>query len=147
MSDTSVPDDDRLLAIIATFDDLDGALPDGFAKEVFRGAREFGQVDKAYADLVEESTLTMRGDAAPQAREFKFGDNDLTAEGELGPDTQILGSVSPEGPATVRICTMTDSIEDDADPLGRFVFDVPGRVVRIVVTRGEKKIESDWYLR
>ena len=149
MSDTPISDA-MLLAIISNLDDvddLDPPAPEEFAQELFVSARQFGRLDQAYADLVEESTLAMRSGSTAPPREFKFGDDDMMAEGDLGPGSQIVGTVSPDGPAQVRIFSMAGSIDVDADPLGRFEADVAGRVVRIVVTRGQKTVASDWYLR
>lgn len=153
MSGSWDPDDDELGDILNEIlnwpGDDDGTppageLPDLYAQQVFTAAFAFGSVDEAYEQLLDDETIPMRSAGPFGVTPFAFGNDELSAEGELGPGDLVIGRVQPPGPATVRVDAMSGVQTVEADELGRFELTVTDRLVRIVVTRDATVRTSGW---
>lgn len=156
MTNSWQPDDEELLAVINDVvnwpadDDrapVTSPAPEGFAEQVFTMAFELGYADEEYTALVDDASLSMRAGPTDDVQPFRFGNDELSAEGELGPGDLIIGVVIPPGLATVRIDSLSGARSVDTDDLGRFEIDTEDRVVRLVVTRGDTVRTSGWMIR
>ena len=156
MSDAWDPDDDELGDILNQAVNWpagdDGTAPvvelsDEYAQRVFAAAYDFGVFDEQYGALLDEEALAMRSADTSGTAHFAFGDAELSAEGEFGPDGLTIGAVTPAGVATVRVEAISGAQTVEADDLGRFELVIADRVLRIVVTRGSAVRSSDWLAR